>query len=285
MAMVVAKFQGGLEPLLIGSLVMTRYESAQEGLADFWEERLITGVCADKRCFTAVDIHDQHYVHAVDAIIEAVKVGPRGGLHVEARRSKLAFSRMTYEYAEEDVTEAKNRSEDVAQAAGYSTVLPIRDSAAPSISAGWAMVASATDGPPTHSDSGEVLHWIVVSPSGEFQVGRNIADGAYAAQDFVRIRIGGEWVASLWPASLRDSGRPPAICQQIQERDVERRGLELAENVMSTIALNMQINDLCERRYAVPSGIVTPRAMPAELGGDDDLRTLWIDHDAQRIRY
>ena len=265
-------------------MVMIRY-GAGDGLTDFWEERLITGVCADKRYFTAVDIDDQHYVHAVEAIIEAVKVGPRGGLPVEVRRSKLAFSRMTYEYAEGDVDEAKSKSGDVAQAAGYATVLPLRDSAAPILSAGLAMVASATDRPPTHSDTGEVLHWIVVSPSGEFQVGRNIADGAYAAQDFVPIRLGGEWVANLWPASLRDGGRPPAVCQQIQERDLERRGLELAENVMSTIALDRQINDLCERRYAVPSGIVTPMAMPAELGGDDDLRTLWIDHDAQRIRY
>ena len=163
----VAKFQGGLEPLLIGSMVMIRY-GAGEGLSDFWEERLITGVCVDKRYFTAVDIDDHHYVHAVEAIIEAVKVGPRGGLPVEVRRTKLPVSRMTYEYAESDVAEAKSKSEDVAQAAGYATVLPLRDSADPIPSAGLAMVASATDRPPTHSDAGEVLHWIVVSPSGEF---------------------------------------------------------------------------------------------------------------------
>ena len=110
-------------------MVMIRY-GAGDGLTDFWEERLITGVCADSRYFTAVDIDDHHYVHAVGPIIDAVKVGPRGGLPVEVRRSKLAFSRMTYVYTEGDVDEAKSKSGDVAQAAGYATVLPLRDSAA-----------------------------------------------------------------------------------------------------------------------------------------------------------
>ena len=67
--------------------------------------------------FTAVDIDDHHYVHDVASIIDAVKVGPRGGVPLDVRRCKLAFRRMIYEYAEADVTEAMNVAGDVAQTA------------------------------------------------------------------------------------------------------------------------------------------------------------------------
>ena len=54
--------------------------------------------------FTAVDIEDHHYVHDVASIIDAVKVGPRGGVPLDVRRSKLDFRRMIYEYAEATLT-------------------------------------------------------------------------------------------------------------------------------------------------------------------------------------
>ena len=63
---------------------MLRYEIGA-GLPDVWEERLTTGVCADPRFFVAVATDDSHYVHDGSAIVDAHRVGPKGGVPAAVR--------------------------------------------------------------------------------------------------------------------------------------------------------------------------------------------------------
>ena len=78
------RFRGGSEPLLTGALTMIRY-GVGAGVADIWEERLVTGVCQDAQFFTAIDVDDAHYVHDAEVIVDACKVGPRGGIPATVR--------------------------------------------------------------------------------------------------------------------------------------------------------------------------------------------------------
>jgi hypothetical protein len=182
---------------------------------DELHERLVSRVCPWPE-FIALTPHEDHYVHHLEDEVDMLwRLGPRGGLPAELRRSGLTIIRFDGSYSEEELVSICQEAEDIWQEEESDRRprpppplmdvvprFPLRQKTAPERSGRdvppLPLAPREQAGAATRVDDGPGDAWVLAEPSGSHKIGIDVGD--LMGPEAVRrgshglIELDGRWV-------------------------------------------------------------------------------------------